>query len=195
VADSVGVLFFLDIQLLVLGGRQVPECFVQPVTVVEADPVEDIVFAVLEGREAASVDELDLKARDPGFGHRDIGAAGVARKPKARTSESIGHLRDRVVDELVVTSRLDVARGGFCVGPAKEGRDRIAAHGLIMHAPRCRPVAREAQPFTAPCSPCAITGVYRWMDSRCFCPSSFWIWRLERLHPNWRLMRGFRKHS
>jgi hypothetical protein len=47
-----------DIQLLVLGGRQVTELFVQPLLVVEADPVQDLALGVLEAREAAAVDEL-----------------------------------------------------------------------------------------------------------------------------------------
>lgn len=33
--------------------------------VVEADPVEDLVLCVLEGGEAAAVDELCLEGRDP----------------------------------------------------------------------------------------------------------------------------------
>ena len=48
----------LDIQLLVLGRRQVTECFVEPLSVVEADPVQDLVLGVLEAREAAAVGEL-----------------------------------------------------------------------------------------------------------------------------------------
>ena len=41
---------------LALWRRDVAECFVQSLVVVEADPVEDLVFCVLEGGEAASVD-------------------------------------------------------------------------------------------------------------------------------------------
>jgi hypothetical protein len=44
--------------LLVLGGGRVIECFVQSLSVVEADPVQDLVLGVLEGGEAAPVDEL-----------------------------------------------------------------------------------------------------------------------------------------
>jgi hypothetical protein len=53
----------------VLGGRQVTECFVQSLFVVEADPVQDFVLGVFEAREAAPVDELALEGRDPGLGH------------------------------------------------------------------------------------------------------------------------------
>jgi len=38
--------------LLVLGWRQVTECFVESLSVIEADPVKDLVFGVLERREA-----------------------------------------------------------------------------------------------------------------------------------------------
>ena len=48
----------------------------ESVIVVEADPVEDLVFCVLEGGEAAAVDELALEGRDPCFGHRIV--VGVA---------------------------------------------------------------------------------------------------------------------
>ncbi len=52
-AATIGV-FCLDIQLFVLGGRQVAECFVESFVVVEADPLEGLVFDVLEAGEAAA---------------------------------------------------------------------------------------------------------------------------------------------
>ena len=55
---------------LVLGRRQVAEILVQSFLVVEADPAEDLVLGVLEGREGASVDELGLEGGYPGLGHR-----------------------------------------------------------------------------------------------------------------------------
>lgn len=67
---------FLDIQLFVLGGRQVIERFVEARTVIEADSGEHLVLGVLEGREATSVDELRLEGRDLGLGHRVV--VGVA---------------------------------------------------------------------------------------------------------------------
>ena len=67
----------LDIQSvvlgLVLGGRDVVECFVESLIVVEADEVEDLVFGLFEAREAAPVDELVLERRDPGLGERVVG--------------------------------------------------------------------------------------------------------------------------
>jgi len=61
------------IQLLVLGRRQVIEFFVQPFSVVEADPVERLVLGVLVAGEATPVDEFALEGRDPCFGHRVVG--------------------------------------------------------------------------------------------------------------------------
>jgi hypothetical protein len=49
---------------------------VQPFTVVEGDPVQDLVLGVLEGGEAARGDEFALEGRDPGFGHRIV--VGIA---------------------------------------------------------------------------------------------------------------------
>src|SRR5580765_6912902 len=62
----------LDIQLFVLGGRQVTEFFVQSLLVVEADPVQRLMLGVLVAGEAAPVDELGLEGRDPRFGHRVV---------------------------------------------------------------------------------------------------------------------------
>jgi hypothetical protein len=50
--------------------------FVDSLIVVEADPVQDLVFCVLVAGEAAAVDELCLEGRDSGFGHRVV--VGVA---------------------------------------------------------------------------------------------------------------------
>ena len=44
----------------------------QSLGVVEADPLEDLVLDVLEGGEAAPVDELILEGRDLRFGHRIV---------------------------------------------------------------------------------------------------------------------------
>jgi len=41
---------------LVLGGRNVVECFVESLIVIEADEVEDLVLGLLERAEAAPVD-------------------------------------------------------------------------------------------------------------------------------------------
>jgi hypothetical protein len=46
VADSIGVLSVLIFNLFVLGGRQVTECFVESLLVVEADPVEREVYGL-----------------------------------------------------------------------------------------------------------------------------------------------------
>jgi hypothetical protein len=63
-----GVVFSV-IQFLVLGGRQITECFVESLVVVEADPLVDLVLGVLEAGGASPVDALALEGRGPGFGH------------------------------------------------------------------------------------------------------------------------------
>ena len=54
----------------------------QPLGVVEADPVERLVFGVLVGGEAAAVDELALEGRDPCFGDRVV--VGVSFRADGR---------------------------------------------------------------------------------------------------------------
>jgi hypothetical protein len=54
---------FCNLIISYSAGRQVTECVVQSLPVVEADPVEELVLGVLEGGEAAAVDELALEGR------------------------------------------------------------------------------------------------------------------------------------
>jgi hypothetical protein len=50
---------------------RVTEFFVEPVVVVEADPLQCLVLEPLEAQEAPG-DQLGLVGRDPGFGHRVV---------------------------------------------------------------------------------------------------------------------------
>jgi hypothetical protein len=52
---------FSEIQLLVVGRRHVAEYFVQPLSVVEADPAQDLALGVAEGGKWRPSTSSDLK--------------------------------------------------------------------------------------------------------------------------------------
>jgi hypothetical protein len=70
---------------------------VQPLLVVEADPVQDLVLGVLEAREAAPVDELRLEGRYPGLGERVVvgvpARADRGREPELVQAVGVGEAR------------------------------------------------------------------------------------------------------
>src|SRR5262249_5032586 len=108
------------------------------VAVVEADPVERLVFGVLEGREAAPVDELALEGRDPGFGHRVVVgvALGADRGCGAELVEAVGGADAGVLggfnwsSERLVEEGCDGSSSASCGGSCGAASDAFAGSAV-----------------------------------------------------------------
>jgi hypothetical protein len=125
---------------LELGRRHVAELLVQPVVVVEGEPLKRLVLSRLEAGKAPAGDQLGLEGADERFGHRVVvGAARAHRRLDPQLVEAVGVAQAGLLGSPVgwATSRPSRSRRATAIS-------RVSITGSVrMWVAICQPTIRR----------------------------------------------------